>query len=96
MPQTCQNHVFLDKTPVKGQPIVLNGAICVFCGVLKFAVASAMEAELGALFLNCKEGKIIRLILEELGHKQPPTLELCDNITVAGITNDTIKKQWSH
>ena len=67
-----------------------------FCGILKFVVASAAEAELRALFLNCKEGKTICLILEELGHKQPPTPELCDNITVAGITNDTIKKQWSH
>eukprot|EP00804_Cyclotella_cryptica_P025622 CCRYP_002829-RA/>CCRYP_002829-RA protein AED:0.38 eAED:0.38 QI:0/0/0/1/0/0/2/0/285 len=37
-----------------------------------FVVASAAEAELGGLFINCKEGKIQRLILEELGHQQPP------------------------
>ena len=86
---------FLGSTPVKGQPIVLNGAIFILCGILKFVVASAAEAELGALFLNCKEGKIIRLILEELGHKQPPTPVDCDNITAAGIANDSVKKQRS-
>ena len=86
---------FLGSTPVKGQPIVLNGAIFILCGILKFVVASAAEAELGALFLNCKEGKIIRLVLEELGHKQPPTPVHCDNITAAGIANDSVKKQRS-
>ena len=35
------------NTPVKGQPIVLNGAIYVFCGILKFVAASVAEAELG-------------------------------------------------
>ena len=60
---------FLGDTPVGGQHIVLNGAIYVFCGIARFFVASAAEAELAALFLNCQEGKIIRLILEELGHK---------------------------
>ena len=55
---------FMGSTPVKGQPIVLNGAISILCGILKCVVATASEAELGALFLNFKEGKIIRLILE--------------------------------
>ena len=86
---------FLGSTPVKGQSIVLNGAIFILCGILKFVVASAAEAELGALFLNCKEGKIIRLILEEMGHIQPPTPVHCDNVTAAGIANDTVKKQRS-
>ncbi len=58
-------------------------------------VASAAEAELGALFLNCKEGVILRLILAELGHRQPPTPIHCDNKTATGIANDTVKKQRS-
>jgi hypothetical protein len=66
-----------------------------FCGILKFVVASAAEAELGTLFLNCKEGKILRLVLQELGHDQPPTPIHCDNATTAGIANDTVKKQRS-
>ena len=63
--------------------------------VMKFVVASAAEAELAALFINAKEGKIIRLTLEEMGHKQPPTPIHCDNITATGIANDTVKKQQS-
>ena len=86
---------FLGSIPKKDQPIALNGSIFILCGILKFVVASAAEAELGALFLNCKEGKIIRLTLEEMGHKQPPTPIHCDNVTAAGIANDTVKKQRS-
>jgi hypothetical protein len=58
-------------------------------------VASATEAELGALFMNIKDGVILRLILTELGHQQPPTPVHCDNQTATGIANDTVKKQCS-
>ena len=67
----------------------------VHTGIFKFVVASAAEAELGALFINCKEGTILRLALEELGHPQPATPIHCDNKTAAGIANDTVKKQRS-
>ena len=60
------DHYFLGEKPKKNEPILLNGAIYAFCGILKIVFASAAEAELAALFLNCKEGKIIRLILEVL------------------------------
>jgi hypothetical protein len=59
---------------------------------MKFVVASAAEAELGALFMNSKDAKIIRFVLEEMGHKQPPTPIHCDNKTAAGIANDSVKK----
>jgi hypothetical protein len=58
-------------------------------------VASAAEAELGALFMNIKDGVILRLILTELGNTQPPTPVHCDNQTATGIANDTVKKQPS-
>ena len=45
--------------------------------------------------MNIKEGVILRLILTELGHKQPPTPVHCDNQTATGIANDTVKKQRS-
>ena len=86
-------YYFLGSVPTDDTPIKLNKAILVFCGILKFVVASTAEAELGALFLNCKEGKIQRLILEELSHPQPPTPIHCDNATATGIANDTVKKQ---
>jgi hypothetical protein len=59
--------------PTDDKPIQLNGAIYVFCGILKFVVTSAAEAELGALFSNCKEGNILRLqyckILATINHR---------------------------
>jgi hypothetical protein len=63
--------------------------------VLKLVAASAAEAELGALFLNAQEVKILRLILEEMGHPQPPMPIHCDNKTAVGIANDTAKRQRS-
>jgi len=88
-------HYFLGGTPSNGRPIMTNGNIFVMCGILKFVVCSAAEAELAALFLNAKAGKIIRLILKELGHPQPPTPIHCDNQTATGIANDTVKKHRS-
>lgn len=63
--------------------------------MLKFLASSAAEAKLGALFINGKETKILRLILEEMGHSQPPTPVHCDNKTATGIANDTLKRQRS-
>ena len=89
------SHFMLGSKPVSGEPIKMNGAVYIFCGILKFVVASAAEYELGALFLNAKEGKIIYIALYELGNKQPPTPMHCDNVKATGIVNDTIKKQQS-
>jgi hypothetical protein len=49
-----------------------NGAILIVSKVLKHVMSSASEAEIGAVFINAKEGAVIRETLEELGHKQPP------------------------
>ena len=84
-------HFFLGWRPVDGEPICLNGAFHMLCSILRFVVASATEAELGALFLNCQEGMIFRLTLEDLGHPQPKTPVHCDNATAVGISNNTIK-----
>eukprot|EP00804_Cyclotella_cryptica_P019747 CCRYP_009656-RC/>CCRYP_009656-RC protein AED:0.39 eAED:0.39 QI:0/-1/0/1/-1/1/1/0/229 len=97
-PAACScigGHFFLGWIPRDHLPIKLNGAIHVISTILKFVAASAAEAELGALFVNAKEGRIIRLILHELGHPQPPTPIHCDNSTAAGIANNTVKHQCS-
>ena len=72
-------YFYLGSNPVDGQPITLNGAVYVLGGKLKFVVALAAEAKLGALFINCKEGKVIRLVLHEVGYPRPPTPVHCDN-----------------
>ena len=58
---------------------------------------SAAEAELGVLFMNTKEGCTLKLTLKELGHPHPATPIHCDNTTMVGITNGTLKQQrsWS-
>ena len=62
---------------------------------MKLVAASAAEAELDAFFLNTRLAKIIRLILEELGHPQPQIPIHSDNTTTIGIVNNTIKRQKS-
>ena len=58
-------------------------------------MASAAEAELGALFLNCQEAVPIRIMLEEMGHTQTPTPVQVDNSTALGIATGTIKQRKS-
>ncbi len=55
--QTC-GHCFMGWLPKDGDPIQINGAFHVSTNVIRFVVASAAEAELGALFHNCQTGII--------------------------------------
>ncbi len=95
-PRACSQaggYFFLGSIPVNGDPIKLNGAIHITCIILKLVDASAAKAELGALFLNAQEAKILQITLDELGHLQPPTPIHIDNTTTLGIINNTIKRQ---
>jgi hypothetical protein len=85
----------MGSLPIDGKPIKLNGAFHTLCLILQFVVASAAKAELGALFLNCQEGMIFKLTLEDLGQPQPKMPVHCDNVTAIGIANNTIKRQRS-
>jgi hypothetical protein len=53
----------------------------------------AAEAEIGAVFINAKEGAVLRTTLEELGHPQPPKPLKTDNTTATGYSNGTIKQK---
>ncbi len=88
-------YFFLGSMPVDKEPIFLNGAVHINCTILKLVAASAAEAELGALFLNAQDAKILRITLAELGHPQPSTPIHIDNTTTVGIVNSTIKRQRS-
>jgi hypothetical protein len=88
-------YFILGSIPQDGDPIKQNGAIHITCTILKLVAASAAEAELGALFLNAQEAKILQLILTELGHPQPPTPIHIDNTITVGIVNNMIKPQRS-
>ncbi len=98
VPHACSRaggYLFLGSLPVDGDPIKLNGTIHITCTFLKLIAASAAEAELGALFLNAQEAKVLWLTLLELGHPQPPTPIHIDNTTTIGIVNNAIKRQLS-
>ena len=92
--QAC-GHFFMGSVPSDGKPIKLNCAFHTLCSILKCVVASATEAVLGALFMNCQEGIIFKTTLKDLGHPQPRIPIHCDNATAVGIVNNTIKHQRS-
>jgi hypothetical protein len=70
-----------------------NAAFFIVNKVLKHVMPSAAEAEIGAVFINSKEGAVLRTTLEELGHPQPPTPMETDNTTATGNSNGTIKQK---
>ena len=87
------SHFFMGWKPVDGKPIKLNGTFYTNSVILKFVVASAAEAELGALFHNCQDGIVFCQTLADMGHPQPKTPVHCNNVTAVGIGNNTIKRQ---
>jgi hypothetical protein len=77
----------------KNDKKLTNGAILFISKVLKHVMSSTAEAEIGAVFINAKDGAVIRTALEELGNKQPPTPMETDNTTATGYSNGTIKQK---
>jgi hypothetical protein len=73
----------------------LNVSILNVAAIIKNAVASAAESEVGACFHNAQSGAPLRVTLTELGHAQPPTPLRTDNSTAFGILNETIKQKRS-
>jgi hypothetical protein len=55
-----------------------NGAILIISKVLKHIMSLAAETEIGAVFINAKEGAVLRTTLEELGapHQWKQTIPL--------------------
>jgi hypothetical protein len=68
-----------------------NGAILNIAHIIKHVMASATEAELAALYITAREAVYIRIILEELGHKQPATPLQTDNAMAEAVCNGKIQ-----
>eukprot|EP00804_Cyclotella_cryptica_P000469 CCRYP_020024-RA/>CCRYP_020024-RA protein AED:0.46 eAED:0.46 QI:0/-1/0/1/-1/1/1/0/159 len=66
-------------------------AILNIAHIIKHAMASATEAELAALFITAREAVYIRIILMELGHKQPATPLQTDNAMAEAVTNGKVQ-----
>ena len=68
-----------------------NGAVLNLAHIIKHVMSSATEAELAALYIMAREAVYIRIILEEMGHKQPPTPIQTDNAMAEAVCNGKIQ-----
>jgi hypothetical protein len=76
-------------------PPMHNGAIDIPCQIMDHVMASAADAEFGTLFHNGKAACPHNTCLHELGHPQPPTPIVTDNLTAAGMANNMVKQKRS-
>ncbi len=70
-----------------------NSAVSTIPQIIKAVMSSAAEAEVGALFINCREAVPARHVLKILGHPQPPTPMQMDNTTALGVVNQNVMKR---
>ena len=54
-------------------------------------MSSAAKAKLGALYINAREAIPMQHLLEEMGHKQPPTPIQTNNSTTHGVVTNNIQ-----
>jgi hypothetical protein len=87
-------HFFLGNKP-SNQPEAVNGAILNTATSMRNTLASAAEAECGAMFNNTKKAVALRNTLEEIDHTQPPTPVQVDNSMAVGFANKRLKQQRS-
>ena len=67
-----------------------NSAVITISRIIKAVTYLAAEAEICELFINFREAIPARIVLEEMGHKQPPTPVQTDNTTALGVANNNI------
>ena len=68
-----------------------NGAIINISHTIKHVMTYVTEAGLAALYIMAREAVHIRIILEDMGHKQPPTLLQTDNTISDAVCNGKIQ-----
>ena len=86
---------YLSSHPKPNTKPPLNGAFHIVSNIMRNVMASATEAEVGALFFNAQTGAMFRTTLEEMGYPQPPTPIKTDNAAAEGIINDKVKQRRS-
>ena len=81
-------HLFLssDSTTPQNNEAVINKA-----HIIKHVMSSATESDLVILYIMSRETVYIRIILEEMGHKQPPTPLQTDNFMAEAVVNGKIQ-----
>jgi len=76
-------------------PVFDNGTILTVSSIIKHVMSSASEAEIAALFQNCKAAIPLRVALEEMGHPQPKTPITTDNSTAHGLIHNRMTPKAS-
>ncbi len=83
-------HMFMADTE---EIPINNGAVLNILQIIKAVMSSAVEAKLGALFINAKTAVSMQQTLKELGHPQPQTPIQTNNLTThALLTNKILPK----
>ncbi len=81
-------HFFLSSNSTIPQN---NGAVLNIAHIIKHVMSSATEAELAGLYIMAREAVYIRIVLEEMGHKQPPTPLQTDSAMAETVTNGKVQ-----
>jgi hypothetical protein len=68
-----------------------NGAVLNIAHIIKNVMSSATEVELAGLYIMVCKAVYIRIILKELGHKQPPMPLQTDNAIADAVINGKIQ-----
>ena len=67
-----------------------NGSVLKIAYIIKHMMTSATEDELAVLYIMAREAVYIRIVLEEMGHKQPPTQLQTDNLVADAVVNGKV------
>ncbi len=70
-----------------------NGAILTIAQIIKAVMSLAPEAEVGALYINCRDTIPASHTLEFMGHPQPLTPMQTNNTTALGVVNNNVIKK---
>ena len=73
----------------KNETLQHNGPIHIIAKIIKNVVSLTAEVEIAGIYTCAIDTIPIRLYLEEMGHQQPPTDIITDNLTASGILNKT-------
>jgi hypothetical protein len=83
-------HFFMSNNTAKPPN---NVAILTIAQIIKAVISSATEADVGALYINCREAIPTCHTLEFMGHPQSPTPMQTDNTTALSVVNNKVIKK---
>ena len=68
-----------------------NGAVLNIAQIIKAIMASAAEAEIGAMYTNAREAVPQTMTLSEMGHPQPRTPMQTNNLSTHAIVTNNVQ-----